>query len=174
MKRLLVSVVVLAFAMPCVAQTVQPPKPGPEVQRLGYFVGTWTFVGEILTDPKGTYEGTVTWKWLPGGFSVVGKPDGTAMSGNATGELTTLSYTPTYKAYTWLTVRRGRLPEGGKSSVSGNVWTCEEEATVGGKPAKRRQTLTEVSPTSYSYKVERSVEGGPWTQTIDLKATKVK
>ena len=34
--------------------------------------------------------------------------------------------------------------------------------------------MTEVSPTSYSYKVERSVEGGPWTQTIDWKATKVK
>jgi hypothetical protein len=28
MKRLLILVVVLAFAMPCLAQTAQPPKPG--------------------------------------------------------------------------------------------------------------------------------------------------
>ena len=54
------------------------------------------------------------------------------------------------------------------------MWTCDDETTVSGKPTKRRYTITEVSPTSYSYKVERSVEGGPWTQTIDLKATKVK
>ena len=38
MKRVPVVVVVLAFAVPCLAQ---PPKPGPEVQKLAYYVGTW-------------------------------------------------------------------------------------------------------------------------------------
>jgi hypothetical protein len=32
MKKLLVVVIVLAVAVPCLAQTAQPPKPGPEVQ----------------------------------------------------------------------------------------------------------------------------------------------
>ena len=50
MKRSVLIVLLLVLAVPCLAfgqaQTAPPPKPGPEVQRLGYFVGTWKYVGE--------------------------------------------------------------------------------------------------------------------------------
>lgn len=178
MKRLFVTVL-LVLAMPCLAfgqvLTPQPPKPGPEVQRLGYFVGTWKYVGEVLTDPKGTYAGTVTWEWFPGGFSVVAKAEGTGVRGGPMNEMMTIGYSDTEKTYLSYTVSRsgaGRTIR--KYAVNGSVWTCEEEAAVSGRPAKSRFTITEVPPASYTWKVERSVEGGPWTQTIDLKATKVK
>ena len=177
MKRCVLLVLVLALAVPCLAfgQTqTAPPKPGPEVQRLGYFVGTWKTEGEWLLDPKGRYGGTGTFEWFPGGFSVVGKFEAEGVRGPMN-ELHAWSYSEPDKAYTWYVVSRsGASRTVRKWSVNGNVWTCEADSTVSGKPAKYRYTITETSPTSYTYKVERSVEGGPWTQTIDLKATKVK
>lgn len=178
MKRFTLIVLLLAMAVPCLAfgqaQPPPPPKPGPEVQRLAYFVGTWKTDGEFLLDPKGKYGGTVTFEWFPGDFSIVGRAEGTGVRGPMN-ELHIFSYSDTDKAYTWyLMSRSGASRMVRKWSVDGRVWTCEAESTVGGKPAKYRYTMTEVSPTFYSYKVERSVEGGPWTQTIDWKATKVK
>jgi Protein of unknown function (DUF1579) len=179
MKRLVLLVLLSALAVPNLAfgqeQTAPPQKPGPEVQRLGYFVGTWNFVGEAMTDPKDKYEGTATWAWFPGGFSVVNSVEGTGVADGPVNKLEILGYSVTDKTYTWYTVTRngaGRAVL--KWSVDGKVWTCEEASAVSGKPAKRRYTITEVSPTSYSYKIDRSIEGGPWTQTFDLKATKVK
>jgi hypothetical protein len=179
MRRSVLIVLLLVLAVPCLAfgqvQTAPPPKPGPEVQRLGYFVGTWKYVGEVLTDPKGTYEGTMTWEWFPGGFSVVGKSEGTGVGGGPTSELYVLGYSATEKIYTWYTVSRGGAGRTvRKWSVNGKVWTCEEDTTVSGKPAKSRYTVTEVSPMSYSFGGARSVGGRPWTQTFGLKATKVK
>jgi hypothetical protein len=179
MKRSVLIVLLLTLAVPCLAfgqaQTAPPPKPGPEAQRLGYFVGTWKFEGETLLDPKGKYGGTMTFEWFPGGLSVVGKGEGVGVSGGPMNELGILGYNATEKVYSWYTVTRsGAGQTVRKWTVNGPVWTCESESTVGGKPAKYRYTITEVPPLTYTYKVERSVEGGPWTQTIDLKATKVK
>ena len=103
MKRSVLIVLLLTLTVPCLAfgqaQTVPPPKPGPEVQRLGYFVGTWKYAGKVLTDPKGTYEGTQTWEWFPGGFSVVGKAEGTGVSGGPQNELMIMGYSNTDKFY---------------------------------------------------------------------------
>src|SRR5579872_3643271 len=49
MKRvmLLVSVCVMSLAVSIQAQAPQgPPKPGPEVKKLGYNVGTWNVEGD--------------------------------------------------------------------------------------------------------------------------------
>ena len=67
MKRSVLVVILLVLAAPCLAsgqpQTPAPPTPGPEYQRLGYFVGTWkTDSGE-----------TVTYEWFTGGFSLIGR-----------------------------------------------------------------------------------------------------
>ena len=103
MKRSVLIVLLLMLAAPCLAfgqaQTAPPPKPGPEVQRLGYFVGTWKFDGETLLDPKGKYGGTLTFEWFPGGFSVVGKSEGVGVSGGPMNELGILGYSATEKLY---------------------------------------------------------------------------
>jgi hypothetical protein len=178
MKRFGLLVILVVLVMPCLAvgqaQTPPPPKPGPEVQRLGYFVGTWNYEGEFLLDPKGKYGGTYTFEWFPGGLSVVVKGEGTGVRGPMN-ELHIWGYDATTKAYTWYVVHRGGAnPYVATWSLNGNAWTYERDATFEGKPTKRRYTVTEVSPTSFAYKVERSIDGGPWTQTTYLNATKVK
>jgi hypothetical protein len=61
-----------------------------------------------------------------------------------------------------------------KGTATGNTWHWEWKGTVGGKPAALRGDLVEVTPTFATWKVERSVAGGPWTLITDGKYTKVK
>ena len=56
------------------AQEPAAPKPGPEHQRLGYFVGNWTTEGEMKPSeigPGGKMTSTEKCEWFEGKFSVV-------------------------------------------------------------------------------------------------------
>ena len=93
MKRSVLVVMLLLLAVPCLAagqpQTPAPPTPGPEIQRLGYFVGTWkTDSGE-----------TVTYEWFTGGFSVIGRVENSGPEGKSS-ELRIMTYDPDAKDYT--------------------------------------------------------------------------
>src|SRR5215469_16622230 len=88
MKRLS-AIVVLTVVITCLAfgqqQTAPPPKPGPEIQRLGSMVGTWkTDDGE-----------TVTYEWFDGGFSLIGHVENSDKST----ELRIITYDPDAKTY---------------------------------------------------------------------------
>ena len=91
MKRLLV-IILLALAVPCLAfgqpQTAQPPKPGPEVQKLAYTLGTWKTEGEAKAGnpfgPAGKFSGTGTCEWFAGGFHVVCRGESTGPRGKTT------------------------------------------------------------------------------------------
>jgi hypothetical protein len=85
MKRLLVILVVLAFGMPCLAQIPQPPKPGPEVQKLAYFLGTWKAEGQLIGGPSaGKFVGEGPCEWFAGGFHVVCRREETSPEGKHT------------------------------------------------------------------------------------------
>jgi len=88
MNRLVV-VVVLVLATACLvsgqAQTSAPPKPGPEVRRLGSWVGTWK------TDTE-----TVTWEWFKGGFNLIGHVENSGPEGKSS-ELRIVTYDPTQR-----------------------------------------------------------------------------
>jgi hypothetical protein len=56
------------------AATAQQPKPGPEVQKLAYYLGTWTGEGEAKSGPfgpGGKLSSTTTCEWFAGGFHLV-------------------------------------------------------------------------------------------------------
>src|SRR5688500_18254741 len=66
------------------AQAPQPQKPGPEHQRLAYFVGTWTGDGEMKPGPfgpGGKMSSKDTCEWFEGGFVVVCRGDGKSPMG---------------------------------------------------------------------------------------------
>jgi len=177
MKRLLV-VVVLAFAVPCLAQTAQPPKPGPEVQKLGYYVGTWNTAGEVKatsTNPAFKISGTETCEWFAGGFHVVCRGEATSPTGKEKRtSLNILAYDAEAKAYTVHGISSFGESDSGQGSFTGNTATFLGEGKEAGKPAKFRYTEVQESPTSYTFKAETSVAGGPWTVFMEGKATKVK
>jgi len=179
MKRLLV-IIVLALAVPCLAfgqaQTTQPPKPGPEVQKLAYYVGTWKGEGEVKAGPfgpAGKFSGTDTCEWFAGGFHLVCRGEGTSPEGKRTG-LSILAYDAEAKAYTYYGISSFGESDAAKGSLTGSTWTWLWDGKAAGKPAKFREIEEQVSPTSQTFKIEYSVAGGPWTVVMEGKSTKVK
>lgn len=152
---------------PALAQTA-PSMRGPEQQRLNYWVGSWPYVGEDKSStPPSKIEGSLDCTWLAGEFGLLCK-DVT----NGGTSLHTWSYSPTRKAYAWYMLQPngdGTLLE---ITLDGKRWACDQETTVGGKPAKFHHEWVEESPTSASYRMFRSVAGGPRTLVYDVKMTK--
>lgn len=76
MKRLTMAsfLLIVAHAASVPAATAQQPKPGPEVQRLGYYLGSWRGEGETKGGPfgpAGKLSSTTTCEWFAGGFQLV-------------------------------------------------------------------------------------------------------
>jgi Protein of unknown function (DUF1579) len=45
-----------------------PPEPDPALNRLEFFVGTWSMKGRTLDSDEDNVSGKTTFEWLPGGF----------------------------------------------------------------------------------------------------------
>ena len=76
MKQLMIVLLMLAATCLVLGQgtPAQPPKPGPEHQKLAGLVGNWTTAGEVTENPFGPAEkwsGTITSEWFSGNFAVV-------------------------------------------------------------------------------------------------------
>lgn len=169
---------IVAF-QPAAAQAPQPAKPGPEHQRLAYFVGTWTSEGEIKPGPMGPggkMTSRDTCEWHEGRFAVICRSEGTGPMGPSKG-LGILSYSSGEKVYTYYgTDSSGMMtmttvPKG---TVQGDTWTYMDESMMGGQKVKSRVTLKELSPTSYTFVMEAQGADGKWTTVMESKQTKVK
>ncbi len=156
----------------------QPPsrKAGEEEKRIAYFAGTWTSEGEMKASPMGPAgktSGTETCEWFPGGFHLVCRGEGTGPMGTGKNQ-SIMGYDPSEKTYTFY--MNSSLGDGFfvRGNVAGKVWTWNFENKMEGKVMKTRVTITEESPTAYSFKMESSVDGGPWTLIEEAKVRKVK
>jgi hypothetical protein len=160
------------------AQAPSAPKPGPEHARLGYFVGTWKTDGEMKPSemgPGGKMTGTDKCEWFEGKFSVVCHSEGTSPMGPGK-SIGILGYSPDDKAYTYYGVDNSGMtmstvPHG---TLQGDTWTYNDESMMGGKKVKTRVLIKEVSPTSYTFKMEAQGPDGKWAPMMESKATKVK
>jgi hypothetical protein len=176
----MVASIVVAVALgsaAVIAQATKPtkPTPGPEHKRIAYFAGQWNFQGEAMESPLGPggkITGSETCEWFAGGFQLVCRTKMSGPKGPATG-MSVLSYDPARKAYTYY----GLTSHGDNIFVRGQVqdkvWTWTDETTVEGKKMKIVATVTEDTPTSSSFKLEASVDGGPMTVIEQGKSTKV-
>jgi hypothetical protein len=171
---------VITFTMFCLAQAAaqqsQAPKPGPEHQKLGYFVGTWTSTGEIKPSPfgpGGKMTSNDTCEWFQGGFAVVCRSQGTTPMGPMK-SLAILGYNAEEKVYTYYGVDNSPMNMASvpKGTVEGDTWTYNDESMMGGKKVKSRYLIKTASPTSYSFKFEMEQEPGKWTQVMEGTTTK--
>ena len=160
------------------ADEAKAPKPGPEHQRLGYFVGTWTTEGEMHDSemgPGGKFTGTDKCAWFEGGFAVVCNSEGKSPMGPSK-SIGILGYSAEEKVYTYsgvdnsgmtmTTVPRGKL--------QGDTWTYNDESMMGGKKVKSRVVIKELSPTAYTFKMEMQTPDGKWAPLMESKSTKTK
>lgn len=116
-----------------IALKQEMPKPGPEHQRLGAFVGNWTFEGELKPGPigpGGKMTGTDRIDWAPGNFFVQRSYQGTSPNGEMQG-LEILAYDGAKKIYTFNAFDSLRMMASGTMTVKGNTWTTTGTMTMG-------------------------------------------
>jgi len=154
----------------------QMPKPAPEVQRLGYFVGKWQGEGELKPGPfgpGGKFTTSDNNEWFPGGFFLVMHSEQKSPMGNGQGMMV-VGYNADDKVYTFHAIDSMGEAETATGTVQGDTWTWLGESKMGGRPFKSRFTIKELSPTSYSMKFDMSTDGTNWMTMMEGKATKVK
>ncbi len=152
---------------------MEMPKSGPEVKKLGYFVGTWKTEGDVKENPfmpAGKWSGTDNCEWFHGGFHVVCHSTGKGPMGAVHG-LGILAYSSEEKAYTYFGIDSTGFAEGSKGTVEGNTWTYTNEEKMGGKTVHGRYSMT-TSPSSYTFKYETSEDGQKWALVMEGKSTK--
>ena len=183
MKHLQIRIGLTAFLLLIAAPILraqgepQMPKPSPEHQRLHYFVGDWQMEWETLPGPMGPgSKVTVTdHNEMLGDFFVVFHRKGRGPKGSGK-EIGILGYDPSRKLYTYENFDNEGDIGRATATVSGDTWVllapqsdaCQRE----GDKVKERFTLKEVSPTSYTFITEISIDGGPWTKIEQGMATK--
>jgi hypothetical protein len=160
------------------AQAPPAPKPGPEHQRLAYFVGKWTTEGEMKPGPMGPggkMTSTDNCEWFEGHFAVVCNSDGKNPMGPTKG-IGILGYSAEEKVYTYYGVDNSIMTMASvpRGTRQGDTWTYNDEGMMGGKKVKSRVTIKEVSPTEYTFKMELQGPDGKWAPAIEAKSTKAK
>jgi hypothetical protein len=176
MKVIVATAVTLVMASSAALTQAPQMKPGAEHKRIGYFAGTWTFQGEAKQSPlgpAGKISMSETCEWFAGGFQLACRTKGTGPRGASTGQ-SFMSYDPSRQAYTYYAMSSLGDNIFVRGQVNGKVWTWTDDMTVEGKPLKLRATVTEETATSYSFKLEVSLDGSPMMVIEEGKATKGK
>jgi hypothetical protein len=157
------------------AQPPEMPKPGPEHKALEYFVGTWSTEGESQPSPfgpGGKFTQTSTCEWFTGGFHVVCKGTGKGPMGSIS-NLGILGYDMEKKVYTYHAINSMGIAPEGTGTKQEAAWNWTFSPTIKGQKMQGRFTMTETSPTSYTFKEEME-QGGKWMTTSEGKSTKAK
>jgi uncharacterized protein DUF1579 len=171
---MMVTTLVLAAAS---AWAQMAPKPGQEVKKLDYFVGTWTTEGTISQGPWGAggkFTSNDTTEWMDGNFFVVGHasfkmPPELGGDGKAT---SFMGYDTDQNVYTYNEFNSQGRREISKGSLSGDTWTWTSSQNYGGQDIQQKMTIKMLTPASYSLKFEVSMDGTNWMTFMDAKATK--
>ena len=167
-----------ACALPAAADTNdQAPKPGPEWQKLAYYIGSWRAEGVMLATksfPGGKFDNVTSNESIEDGFFYLTRhqehnPTGTHSMVGITG------YDPVKKVY----FRYFFAEDGGVSqetgSLEGGTWTWNGEfQTSKGETIKTRSVDTSVSPTSFKFIWQIQRAGGDWVTLQQGTATKVE
>ena len=179
-RHLLIAYAVMSAAGPQVAaaQAAQAPKPGPEHQRLGYFVGKWTAEGDVKPGPMGPggkMRTTDDCEWFEGRYSVICRSEGTTPMGPSK-SIGILGYSNEDKVYTYYGVDNSGMTMSSvpKGTIQGDTWAYTDESTMGGQKVKSRVTIKEVSPKSYTFRMEFQGPDGKWVPAMESTNTKVQ
>lgn len=178
MKRastIVLAAVVLSVTFVLAQNPPAPPKPGPEVAKLKYFLGNWKMEGDTKPGPMGPggkYTATSRNELMAGGFYIVlhGAGDMGAMGKYTNAAF--LGYDAENKVYIYNEFTSTGEHVYATGVLAGDTWTWTNENKMDGKVMKGRFTEKITSPTSYDFKYEFSMDGSPFTTVVEGKATK--
>jgi hypothetical protein len=158
------------------ATSAEQPKPSAEVQKLGYYLGTWRGTGQTMAGPfgaAGKLSSTTTCEWFAGGYQLVCRGEERGPTGKRT-FLNIRSYDETAKAYTEYGISSfGESEYNTGGTIVGNKRTFVVNTELESKATKITYTEVQLSSTTYTYRAEASVDGGPASVIAEGTVTKV-
>jgi hypothetical protein len=163
----------LVLAAAAVAQ-MDMPKPGPELKKIDYFVGSWTLDGDIkpgTMGPGGKMTENEKCEWMDGGFFLICKVDFNSGMGSGTG-MSMMGYSTDDKIYTYREFNSWGEFTDSKGSIDGDTWTWTSDEKMDKTIWKGRFTMKITSPTTYNFTFDMSQDGTKWTTIMDGKASK--
>jgi hypothetical protein len=172
---LLLSVCVMSLAVSIQAQAPQgPPKPGPEVKKLAYNVGTWNIEGDSKPFgpmPGGKVTSTEKCSWYSGGFFVTCRSESTGPMGPGK-SVSFMGYDADQKVYTYHAFESTGGVIDAKGTVTGDTWNWTADSKMGDDKYSVRVTVKHVSPAEYTFKLEMSKNGGEFSVVQEMTGRK--
>lgn len=153
-----------------------PPKPGPEHEKLAFFIGRWVVEGDIKASafgPAGKFTFTESCDWLSGKFALLCKSDGTMLGGEFHGT-EIMSYDMYENGYISYETNNWGENVFYHGSVDGDTWTWNYEAKINGKPVRTRFTLKRVSMDSATYTFDMALGTDPFATIMEGKQARQK
>jgi len=152
----------------------EAPKPPAETDALSYFLGAWTFEGEMKPGPVGTggpMKGREICRWMPGHFFV-----GCMMETQSPAGLSQiqgiLGWDAEKKTYRWWSFDNLGRAETATATLKDGTWSWSGDSKMGDKTYKTRYTVSDTKPDGYAFSLESSADGKKWTPVMAGKATK--
>jgi hypothetical protein len=155
----------------------QSIKPTEKHKRLACFIGKWSIEADMKAtpfNPAGKFTGINIAEWGLDGLIVIVNSSGTGPTGPAK-ELEIIGYDIQEDVYTYTAFNsQGWADRTSKGTLDGNRWTWTNESKSDGKSIRFRNVMNFMSPTSYTFKSEMSVDYGLWAIVIEGKLTKIE
>jgi hypothetical protein len=148
----------------------------PELEKLDYFAGTWTWDGNIKPSPMspgGKMTMTEHNQWMDGGFFLTMQSEFKSPMGSGSGTAY-MGYDANKKVYTYDEFNSTGEAQHSTGTVDGDTWTWNGEQHLGGNTTRTRLIQKILSPTTYAVTFEMSSDGSNWSTVMDGKATKEK
>ena len=152
------------------------PKPGPEHEKLAYFVGKWVSEADVKPSPfgpGGKFTYTETCDWLPGKFAILCKSEGNMLGGEYRG-LSVMSYDTAAQSYVYYETNNWGENVYSHGSVNGDTWTWNNESQMNGKTVRGRFILKRVSNDSATFSFDMGLGSDPLANLMQGKQTRQK
>jgi hypothetical protein len=168
-KKILAMIVVAVLAAPLLSQE---PKPTPEMQRLSrFFVGSWSTNEKhepgAIAPNGGIGKGSEKVALGPGGMSLISDYKASDPSGKFDAH-TIMWWDAKEQAYRSLECRNRSAAAG----CEAGLWRWEGSDLVSEDEEGIKMGWTDFTPTSRSFYMDASTDGGPMKRVMTIKYTK--
>jgi hypothetical protein len=176
MRRILIACALLVGVAAVARAEDKAPAPGPDTERLGFFVGKWKTTGEMKETafgPGGKFTAKESCEWFSGKFSLVCKSKGKGPTGPTEG-LGIMAYNSEEKVYVYYGVDNGPMamttvPRG---SFADDAWSYEDESKMGGQMVKSRYVMKKTGKKSYTSSWSIQGPDGQWKTVMEATSTR--